>query len=75
MHHFLSRPDWLTDVNDAIAKHGRKIALDFDEHWVLVENDWASGYEPEDVGEKIAKGEHRYSSSLGHELFQALIAK
>lgn len=59
MHHFLSKPDWFADVNEALGKLGFPLILDFDQHFVLVENDWLSGYEPEDVAEKIAHGQHQ----------------
>lgn len=61
MRHTLSRLDWFTELNESLQTRHRMNALDFDEHIVLVENDWASGYEPEDVADKIATGEHRYN--------------
>jgi hypothetical protein len=61
MRHTLSRFHWFVDMNETLKKRGYAHVLDFDEHFVLVENDWASGYEPEDVAEKIATGEHQHS--------------
>lgn len=60
MHHFLSKPDWLDDVNEYLGKRGTSLKLDFDKHFVLVENDWLSGREPEDVAATIEAGEHRH---------------
>ena len=57
MHHFLSRPDWLEDLNLDLAKLGVKREIPFAD-FVLVENDWLSGREPEDVAAKIAAGDH-----------------
>lgn len=59
MHHFLSKPDWLADLNEDLAKRGVKQAIPFSD-FVRVEADWASGREPEDVADTIAAGEHRY---------------
>lgn len=58
MHHFLSKPDWLEEVNEYLGKRGwqRNIPLS---DFVLVENDWLSGYEPEDVAAAIAKNRHK----------------
>jgi hypothetical protein len=60
MHHFLSKPDWLEDLNTDLAKRNVRIALDFDRDFVLVANDWASGFEPEDVADAIAAGTHKH---------------
>ena len=60
MHHFLSRPDWLTDLNTDLAKRGSTIVLDFDRDWVKVEGEWASGFEPEDVADAIVSGSHKH---------------
>lgn len=58
MHHHLSRPDWLEDLNTELAKRGQRNILDFDRDFVLVEEDWANGRDPEDVANAIAAGTH-----------------
>lgn len=57
MHHWMSKPDWLDELNEDLAKRNVRIKLDFDD-FVLVENDWVLGREPEDVADTIANGEH-----------------
>jgi hypothetical protein len=58
MHHHLSRPDWLEDLNTELAKRGLRNVLGFDRDFVLVEEDWANGRYPEDVAGTIADGKH-----------------
>lgn len=60
MHHTLFKAEWLDQLNQELNKRGLKMELQFDQHMVLVENDWAMGYEPEDVAARIMAGEHRY---------------
>ncbi len=59
MHHFLSQPDWLEELNEDLAKRGVRQAIPFSD-FVLVKADWASGREPEDVADTIAAGDHQY---------------
>lgn len=59
MHHYLSKPDWLTELNEDLAKRNVRTALDFDRDFVLVELDWLNGRAPEDVADTIAAGEHK----------------
>lgn len=58
MHHHLSKPDWLDELNAELSKRDQRRTLDFDRDFVLVEEDWANGREPEDVAEAIAAGTH-----------------
>lgn len=60
MHHFLNKPDWLAEINEYLPKHNCRLVLDFDQHFVFVENDWLNGREPEDVAEAIATGTHTH---------------
>lgn len=64
MHHFLSRPDWLTDLNEELAKRSSNIVLDFDRDFVKVENEWACGFEPEDVADAIVAGTHKHVNAV-----------
>lgn len=59
MHHFLSKPDWLEELNDDVKKRGSSRTITWDE-FVLVENDWASGRAPEDVADDIVAGNHKH---------------
>lgn len=47
MHHFLSKPDWLAELNEDLAKRNVRTALVFDRDFVLVELDWLNGRNPE----------------------------
>jgi hypothetical protein len=60
MHHKLPRTEWMDELVKELAKKGLNMPLQFTDHFVLVEQDWALGYEPEDVATKIMAGEHRY---------------
>lgn len=60
MHHALIKTEWLDQLCTELQKRNLNIHLDFDKHMVLVENDWAMGYEPEDVADRIMAGQHRY---------------
>ena len=59
MHHFLSKPDWLEELNEDLAKRNVRSRIEWTD-FVLVENDWASGRAPEDVADDIAAGNHRH---------------
>lgn len=59
MHHFLSKPDWLAELNEDLAKRNVRTALVFDRDFVLVELDWLNGRNPDDVADTIAAGEHK----------------
>lgn len=59
MHHFLSKPDWLEELNEDLAKRNVRTRIEWND-FVLVENDWASGRNPEDVADTIAAGEHSH---------------
>lgn len=58
MHHYLSKVDWLAELNDHLGKLGCRLQMMFDRDMVLVEEDWANGRNPEDVAEAIANGTH-----------------
>jgi hypothetical protein len=58
MHHYLSKPDYLAEVNEYLAKASTSTRLDFDSHMVLIEEEWANGCEPEDVARRILEGGH-----------------
>lgn len=58
MHHWMSKPDWLDELNDELRKRGSATVLDFDQHFVLVEEDWACGRDTEDVARRIAEDQH-----------------
>ena len=58
MRHFLPRAEWLEELNDTLSRRNSSTVLDFDAHFVLVEEQWALGAEPEDVAEAIANGTH-----------------
>ena len=58
MHHFLSKPDWLEELNEDLGKRNVQLSIEWTD-FVLVENDWASGRNPEDVADTIAAGQHK----------------
>lgn len=59
MHHYLSKPDYLQEINEAMTTIGPvRRWLTFDQDFVLVEEDWANGVAPEDVARRIAEGTH-----------------
>ncbi len=60
MHHWMSKPDWLEELNSDLHKlsAGKQPSIPF-EDFVLVEEDWALGRQPEDVARTIWEGTHR----------------
>lgn len=63
MHHPLSKPDYLQEVNEAMIIIGPvRRYLSFDKDFVLIESDWANGTSPEDVARRIAEGTHDYAT-------------
>ena len=58
MHHPLSRPDWLQELNDALPTRNLRGHLHFDEDFVRVEADYLNGFEPGDVARRIHEGTH-----------------
>lgn len=58
MHHFLSKPDWLEELNEDLGKRNVQLSIEWTD-FVLVENDWASGRNPEDVADTIAADQHK----------------
>lgn len=55
-----SKPEWLDDLNTQMQKRGLRNLLTFDRDFVLVEEGWSNGREPEDVADAIAAGTHRH---------------
>lgn len=63
MHHFLSRPDYLQEVNESMTTTAPvRRYLDFNIDFVLIEEDWANGVSPEDVARRIYEGTHRVAT-------------
>ena len=54
MHHYLSKPDWLDEVNALVPN----VELDFDQHFVFLEHDWNEGAGPGAVAALITTGTH-----------------
>lgn len=64
MHHYLSKPDYLEEVNQELHKRGQvRRFFTFDDHFVLMEEDWSNGVAPEDVARRIHEGVHRVPRS------------
>lgn len=63
MHHYLSKLDYLEEVQDELAERGAlRRDLNFDTDFVLIEEDWANGVSPEDVARRIYEGAHRVAT-------------
>ncbi len=58
MHHYLSKPDWLEELQLDLLKRGCTALVASRITMEYVEEDWLRGRETEDVADDIVAGKH-----------------